>query len=171
MCLPASAPQAGHEVTQKGLVYSVEVFESIKTVGSILSAAMVIISFAGVIIKPIRKWIVRKIKDVADVEESTQELTEVKELIVKLDTSIGDRLTKMEARIDEQAHQLSASMEADKAALANTIKHIYMKYCDTKKLPLREKETLVVLHKAYKGVHGNTFIDELYAEMMSWETI
>jgi hypothetical protein len=60
--------------------------------------------------------------------------------------------------------------DASKAILRNEILRIYYKYVDEKRIPTYEKENLIGLYGPYHGLHGNTFVDAIYPEMMEWET-
>lgn len=55
--------------------------------------------------------------------------------------------------------------------LRSDMLHIYYQYKDTKKIRQYELENFVYLYKAYKALHGNSFIDKIYKEVMAWEVI
>jgi hypothetical protein len=55
--------------------------------------------------------------------------------------------------------------------LRSDMLHIYYEYKDTKKIRQYELENFVHLYKAYKALHGNSFIDKIYNEVMKWEVI
>ena len=55
--------------------------------------------------------------------------------------------------------------------LRNDMLHIYYGYKDSKKIRQSELENFVYLYKAYKALKGNSFIDKIYKEVMSWEVI
>ena len=42
---------------------------------------------------------------------------------------------------------------------------------DSEKIRQYELENFVFLYKAYKALKGNSFIDKIYNEVMSWEVI
>ena len=42
---------------------------------------------------------------------------------------------------------------------------------DREKIRQYEKENFVFLYKAYKALKGNSFIDDIYAEVRTWEVI
>lgn len=42
---------------------------------------------------------------------------------------------------------------------------------DTEEIRQYELENFVYLYKAYKALKGNSFIDKIYKEVMSWEVI
>lgn len=55
--------------------------------------------------------------------------------------------------------------------LRSDMLHIYYQYKDEKKIRQYELENFVYLYKAYKALHGNSFIDKIYKEVMKWEVI
>lgn len=46
-------------------------------------------------------------------------------------------------------------------------------YCNKDKEQIRqfELENFIALYKAYKALKGNSFIDKIYKEVMSWEVV
>lgn len=58
-----------------------------------------------------------------------------------------------------------------KCQLRSDMLHIYYQYKDSKKIRQYEFENFVYLYKAYKALGGNSFIDKIYKEVMSWEVI
>lgn len=48
---------------------------------------------------------------------------------------------------------------------------IYYRHKDSEKIRQYELENFVFLYKAYKALKGNSFIDKIYNEVMSWEVI
>jgi hypothetical protein len=62
-------------------------------------------------------------------------------------------------------------MNGMRCQLRSDMLHIYYQYKDTKKIRQYELENFVFLYKAYKALRGNSFIDKIYKEVMSWEVI
>jgi hypothetical protein len=59
-----------------------------------------------------------------------------------------------------------------KCQLRSDMLHIYYQHKDEKKIRQYELENFIYLYKAYKALHGNSFIDKIYKEVMNeWETI
>jgi hypothetical protein len=52
-------------------------------------------------------------------------------------------------------------------AMLNTYYH----HKETEKIRQYEKENFVHLYKAYKALKGNSFIDDIYKEVRTWEVI
>ena len=55
--------------------------------------------------------------------------------------------------------------------LRSDMLHIYYQYKDVEKIRQYEIENFVYLYKAYKALRGNSFIDKIYKEVMTWEVI
>ena len=55
--------------------------------------------------------------------------------------------------------------------LRNDMLHIYYSYKDDKRIRQYEKENFIYLYKAYKALKGNSFIDDIYKEIRTWEVI
>ena len=58
-----------------------------------------------------------------------------------------------------------------KCQLRNDMLHIYYSNKDAKKIRQYELENFVLLYKAYKSLKGNSFIDKIYKEVMTWDVI
>lgn len=58
-----------------------------------------------------------------------------------------------------------------KCQLRSDMLHIYYQYKDSKRIRQYELENFVYLYKAYKALRGNSFIDKIYKEVMTWEVI
>ena len=55
--------------------------------------------------------------------------------------------------------------------LRSDMLHIYYANKDTKAIRQYELENFVFLYKAYKSLKGNSFIDKINKEVMSWDVI
>ena len=58
-----------------------------------------------------------------------------------------------------------------KCQLRSDMLHIYYAHKDTKQIRQYEKENFIFLYKAYKSLKGNSFIDDIYNEIRTWEVI
>lgn len=58
-----------------------------------------------------------------------------------------------------------------KCLLRSEMLRIYYHHKETEKIRQYELENFVFLYKAYKALKGNSFIDKIYNEVMSWEVI
>ena len=58
-----------------------------------------------------------------------------------------------------------------KCLLRDAMLRIYYHNKDSEKIRQYEKENFVLLYKAYKALKGNSFIDDIYAEVRTWEVV
>ena len=58
-----------------------------------------------------------------------------------------------------------------KCLLRERMLHIYYQYEERGEIRQYELENFVFLYKAYKALKGNSFIDKIYKEVMSWKVI
>lgn len=56
-----------------------------------------------------------------------------------------------------------------KCLLRTEMLRTYYHNKDKEKIRQFELENFIALHKAYKALKGNSFIDKIYKEVMSWE--
>lgn len=55
--------------------------------------------------------------------------------------------------------------------LRNEMLRIYYRHRETETIRQYEYENFVYLYEAYKALKGNSFIDKIYKEVMTWEVI
>lgn len=58
-----------------------------------------------------------------------------------------------------------------KCLLRSEMLTIYYHYKESEKIRQYEIENFIMLYKAYKALKGNSFIDKIYNEVMTWEVI
>lgn len=58
-----------------------------------------------------------------------------------------------------------------KCQLRSDMLHIYYQNKDNERIRQYELENFIYLYKAYKALHGNSFIDKIYKEVMEWEVV
>ncbi len=61
--------------------------------------------------------------------------------------------------------------DGTRCQLRSEMLRIYYRHKDTKKIRQYELENFVMLYEAYKSLKGNSFIDKIYKEVVSWEVI
>lgn len=62
-------------------------------------------------------------------------------------------------------------VEGMKCLLRDAMLRIYYHNKDSEKIRQYEKENFVFLYKAYKALKGNSFIDDIYKEVRTWEVV
>lgn len=93
----------------------------------------------------------------------TPKLDQLNADITAIKTSSEDQTAKINLLLKNQ-EDLSVT---DKHVLRALITGKYYEYGDKGFLPMYERECLSLLYEDYKGLHGNTFIDGLYTELMA----
>ena len=141
----------------------------ITTLGSIASAFLGVIAVLGMLLKPVRKRFVEFVTKAAKTDETDSEVAQLRSLIEKQNEELKTSIEQI--KTDNQNQEAVAlSNRASRAALGNTIKHIYYKYLPSKRLPIHEIESLHMIHRTYKEEGGNSFVDAIFDEMMNeWE--
>lgn len=61
--------------------------------------------------------------------------------------------------------------DGTKCQLRSEMLHIYYRNHESGTIRQYELENFVMLYEAYKALKGNSFIDKIYNEVMSWEVI
>lgn len=119
--------------------------------GSVCSAIIVIGTFISIVFKLPIKWLKK------NYEAHTKEIVDTK----------CDEIMKV---LNEMKENSKKDEEATKASLRHEITYIYEKYKDRKILPGNTKKDLCSLYEAYVLLNGNSYIHEIYEEMMKWDT-
>lgn len=79
---------------------------------------------------------------------------------------LSQKIDNMDTRIENYRYE---TREINKSALRHSITEIYYKHCDEKMLDMNTKNDLCSLYEAYTSIGGNSFVHELYEEMMTWQ--
>lgn len=58
-----------------------------------------------------------------------------------------------------------------KCQLRSEMLRIHHQYKNSKQIRQYDLENFIYLYKAYKALGGNSFIDKIYKEVMSWEVV
>ncbi len=58
-----------------------------------------------------------------------------------------------------------------KCQLRSEMLRIYYHHKDTKRIRQYEVENFIMLYKAYKALGGNSFIDKIYKEVITWDVV
>ncbi len=103
-----------------------------------------------------------KEKNDAAIEAFTDFGKEIKEAV----EGLSQKIDNMDTRIEDYRHE---TREINKSALRHSITEIYYKHCDEKMLDMNTKNDLCSLYEAYTSIGGNSFVHELYEEMMAWQ--
>ena len=63
------------------------------------------------------------------------------------------------------------AIQGIKCLLRSEMLRTYYHNKDIKKIRQYELENFIMLYKAYKALKGNSFIDKIYKEVMSWKVV
>lgn len=61
--------------------------------------------------------------------------------------------------------------EAERCILRADMLRTYYRHKDENKIRQYEKENFLLEYKAYKRLHGNSFIDDIAVEVRKWEVV
>lgn len=61
--------------------------------------------------------------------------------------------------------------DGTKCQLRSEMLRIYYRNLESKTIRQYEYENFVFLYEAYKSLHGNSFIDKIWAEVQEWKVI
>ena len=128
-----------------------DIIQIITVAGSICSAIIVIITFLGYIFK----WPVKIVNKYY--ENHTKQI-------------IDDKVDSVKEMILDLKKDVNKDQEATIAGLRHEITYLYEKYKENKILPGNTKKDLCSLYEAYTNLGGNSYIHEIYEEMMKWDT-
>lgn len=101
-------------------------------------------------------------------KEREEHFNEWKEfyLTVKKETQ-----SQEEKRIGEINNNINKLINSSNDMLRKELVDIYYKFLPYKKIPVYTKKTFMRLYEDYHFQGGNSFIEEVYKEVISWETV
>lgn len=91
------------------------------------------------------------------------------EAVEKLNETMNTRFTQLDEKIDEMKAQTDQHKNIAIVELRHSITEVYYQYCDKKSFSHNVKEDVCSLYEAYSKLGGNSYVHEIYEEMMSWE--
>lgn len=129
--------------------------EIIKNIGAIIGLVLSCITLITLCCKPIRKQLIGWIKHTSKTDETTQLMQEFKTLL------------QSHIALDEKKQaQMDLISEAILDLLRDDITRIYFRYIGKGELPAYEKQNLVTLFERYTKMGGNSYIHNIYDELM-----
>lgn len=138
-----------------------DLLDIVLRIGSICGALATITAFVALVMKPVREWIIAKIRKIthSDAEEKLNK--ETNELVKKW---IKDNETWQKS-IEDKLDQLRRT---DIVQLRNTINTLYEENYESKSLSLRQKDMLIDTFDQYESEGGNHNAKQKFDEMMTW---
>lgn len=140
--------------------------EFIKNVSAIVGMVLAVINLLVFFTKGGRTIVLKAVKKInkEGEERNTQQDNKIEEL--------HEKYEGLHELYEDMSLQLECIMEFSKQSLRDTIKCIYYKYCQEKKIPLYERKTADYAYKLYTDkFNGNTYAGLLYKEICKWEII
>ena len=117
-------------------------------------AVITIAGFIGVLFKLPMKWLKKN-------------MTEYMTALV--DEKLENHKTVINNQFEEIKDILKLDKEATMAELRHSITYIYEKYLPNRTLPPNAKKDLCSLYEVYVALGGNSYVHEIYEDMMQWE--
>lgn len=97
------------------------------------------------------------------IEEFTQDL-------IKVNRQQNSDIEKIKEITERIPQDLELLKDAERQQLRNSIKNIYYKYVNEKRIPIYERKTADAMYILYsEGLHSNSFITLIYNEICKWE--
>ena len=127
----------------------------IKDISVVIGCAMSSLTLITLVIKPFRE----KFIEWAKLKSNTYELEE------KIDR-ISDLLQSHIENDEVKMRMVEMYSEATLCMLRDRITAIYYKYTKIGSIPDHERENLVRLYNSYHAMHGNSYVDIIYEEML-----
>ena len=136
------------------------IIDAAKNISAVVGCATGVSALCVTIVRPLRRRFVSFVKKETNANEHDNSIR-----------SMDGKLDEIVKSVDAISDKLDRVSKGTKANLADSIKSIYFTYYKEKKIPYRAKESLIMLHDAYKALYGNHGVDEMYDEAMTWEVI
>lgn len=142
--------------------------EILKIIGAALGGLVGISGFIVAIVRPLRKRFVNWIICNTGSENMAKEISDIKEMLKE---HIGQDAQKAEdmKSLKDTVEKLK---DSERCVLRTNILRIYNKYLPTGEIPAYEFETLSKDYHSYKGIDGNTFVDDIWRIMSEeWKVV
>lgn len=95
--------------------------------------------------------------------------------VIKVVDEKIDELKSMTEAQDKQLAEISRTINLLNQSQLDMMRYdmnkIYYKYRQYKKILSADKKAFIKIYKDYKDMDGNTWIDALYAEVITWEIV
>lgn len=134
------------------------VIEAIKTIGALLSAIIVIAGALGSCSKKVRAHFSEKVRSISGIDALKKDV----ETIATNLQDYNSRFTSAENRISENESLMVAM-------LRDIITRVYHQNYQTKTLPPYGKQYICHMYEDYRKRGGNSYVKQIYEEMMEWE--
>ena len=127
----------------------------IRQIAGIAGAITTIFGCSILFIKPIRNYVVKSIKKRMKDDQQDNLMLEI------LDT-LNEHIKQDQLR--QEIYELHT--EALLALLRSNITRMYYKYINSDGIPSHERENLIKQYDIYHKMHGNSYVDIVYADLL-----
>lgn len=153
--------------------------------GGAISSLLVIGGFLASCFKPVREkfseW-VKKTCHSDDTKESIDKINtrmgELKEASDKKDEEIKQTVAELAklmkehiAKDKEKIEEHKKLEKSDRTIIRSEITSVYYRYCEKKAIPVYEKENFIYLYNQYKLLGGNSYVDDIKAQIDTWQIL
>ena len=85
--------------------------------------------------------------------------------------ALGGELVTIVGIITPVLVSMKKIKDGTKCQLRSEMLRIYYHHRETETIRQYELENFIMLYEAYKALKGNSFIDKIYKEVLSWEVV
>ena len=85
------------------------------------------------------------------------------------ESGISEQISSLKKNVDEIHKKLEKNDEATACVLRHQITSTYEQFRSKKKIPTHTKEDLCYLYDKYIELGGNSYVKQIYTDMMTWE--
>lgn len=150
----------------------------LKFISSNLQYITIIIVFATMyIVKPLRKWISAKIKQIIGFDSICTKLDEINKRIddtnIRIDNMVdinkeqNIKIENIEKKTDEHIKDDEINKNIQKIQLKNELQQILITKIKIGHVTVEEKQSIQELYDAYKSRKGNSVIDHLWDKFLN----
>lgn len=130
------------------MVELIVILEILKWIGIIAGAILSVVTLSTLLLKKPKKWLTQITKD-----------------------ANADNFTKIDKEF-QKIHDFNEKSEhSDICILRHEITLIYENYREKKEIPSRMRENLCSLYEDYSSRGGNSYVKQIYNEMLTWKVI
>ena len=144
-----------------------------KDFGAILGCLSTAIALTALFLKNSKSKMKKRIEEVSQVEETKQKLEDHENKIEDLNKKFNDFLERDEGFKRQIELQHKTQNDVNKKLLASIIENTYYKNMESKTLDMYDFKRISEAHDIYAGdvIRGNSYVTEMFTEMMSWKKV
>lgn len=123
-------------------------------------------TFLTMVVTPLRNIFINWINSKVGTEKQNFQIGCLKEAIEDYNVEVTKKLDTILDAYNRQHEIIGILTEAELNAIRNRITNMFYKYKDAYKIPSYEKKNLIEHYALYKKMHGNSYVDEIYKQLM-----